>query len=277
MVEGSCLCGAVRWQLEGLEWMAHCHCSRCRKAHGAAFATYVASAASGFRRSGGEHVGCYQAEGGLPRCFCRRCGSVVPSDATGASAYSPAGNLLADPGIRPQSHMFVGSKAPWFEIADDLLRFEAFPPGVDMPGLPEHEPHDPAGHTRGSCLCGAVAFVIEGPPQIARNCHCTRCRRARSAAHASNLVTPVGAVRFTRGADRLGEFKAPDARFFTQVFCSSCGSPMPRIDPSRSIAIVPMGALDDAPGVSPSVHIWVGSKAPWYSIADRLPQHPELG
>ncbi|HWO14545.1 MAG TPA: GFA family protein, partial [Polyangiaceae bacterium] len=263
MVEASCLCGAVRWQLEGpFEWMAHCHCSRCRKAHGSAFATYVASPAAGFRLSGGEHVACYRAEGGIPRCFCRRCGSVVPSDATGASVYSPAGNLLADPEVRPQSHMFAGSKAPWFEIADDLPRFEAFPPGLDTIGLPDREPLDPPGHPRGSCLCGAVAFVLEGPPQIARHCHCNRCRRARSAAHASNLITQDGALRFTRGADQLGDFKVPDARYFRQVFCTRCGSPMPRVDPSRSIAVVPMGSLDDDPGLSPTVHIFVGSKAP---------------
>ena len=278
MVEGSCLCGAVRWQLEGpFEWMAHCHCSRCRKAHGTAFATYLASPAAGFSCSGVENVGCYQAEGGGPRCFCKTCGSVVPSGATGASVYSPAGNLLSDPEVRPQAHMFVGSKAPWYAITDDLPRFEAFPPGVDAKVLPDREPIDPPDHTRGSCLCGAVAFVVDGPPQIARYCHCGRCRRARSAAHASNLVTSARTVRFTRGADQLGAFKVPDARFFLQVFCRHCGGPMPRIDEGREIAVIPMGSLDDDPGMSPSVHIHVGSKAPWFSIADGLVQHEEVG
>ncbi len=213
----------------------------------------------------------------MPRCFCKTCGSVVPSPATGASVYTPVGNLLTDPGMRPQCHMFVGSKAPWFEISDDLPRFDAFPPGVDAPSVPEREPLDPPGHPRGSCLCGAVSFVVEGPTLAARNCHCTRCRQARSAAHASNWVTRAAGVRFTRGADQLAAFKVPDARFFTQVFCQHCGSPMPRIDEGRDLGIIPMGALDDDPGIAPSVHIFVGSKAPWHAITDALAQHPEMG
>ena len=277
MIEASCLCGAVRWQLEGpFEWMAHCHCSRCRKAHGSAFATYVSSPAAGFSCSGQEHVARYEAPGGGPRAFCETCGSVVPSEPTGASVVTPAGNLLADPGVRPGAHIFVGSKASWYTIADELPRFDAYPPGVEAPSLPDREPLDPPGQTRGSCLCNAVTFVVDGPLKFAWFCHCNRCRRARSAAHASNLITAAGAVRFTRGADRLRDFKVPDARFFRHVFCQHCASPMPRVDEGRDIAVVPMGALDDVPAVLPSGHIYVGSKAPWFTIADALVQHQEM-
>jgi hypothetical protein len=201
---------------------------------------------------------------------------VVPSDAVGASVFTPAGNLLADPGVRPTAHIFVGSKAPWFEIADDAPQFEAYPPGIDAPSLPDREPLDPPGHTRGSCLCNAVTFVVDGPLKFAWHCHCTRCRRARSAAHASNLITAASAVRFTRGAEQLSQFKVPDARFFLHVFCRHCGSPMPRVDEGRDIAVIPMGALDDTPDMLPSGHIFVGSKAPWHAIADALVQHQEV-
>jgi hypothetical protein len=277
MIEASCLCGAVRWQLDGpIEWMAHCHCSRCRKAHGSAFATYVSSPAAGLSRSGLEHIERYEAPAGGPRAFCKTCGSVVPSEPVGASVVTPAGNLLADPGVRPGAHIFVGSKAPWFSIADEVPQFDAYPPGVDAPSLPDREPLDPPGHTRGSCLCGAVTFVVEGQPKFAWFCHCNRCRRGRSAAHASNLITPAGAVRFTRGAARLRDYKVPEARYFRQVFCERCASPMPRVDEGRDIAVIPMGSLDDVPAVLPSGHIYVGSKAPWYTIADQLVQHPEM-
>lgn len=276
MVQACCLCETVRWELDGpFESMAHCHCSRCRKAHGSAFATYVSSPAAGFRRSGWDNVARYQAAGGAQRCFCKTCGSVVPSEATGPSVYSPAGNLLGDPELRPQCHMFAGSKASWFAIADALPRFDAYPPGMDYPVLPSREPLDPPGKTRGSCLCGAVAFVLDEPAQLARHCHCNRCRRARSAAHASNLLTSARAVRFTRGAEQLSAFKVPDARYFQQVFCSCCGSPMPRLDAGREIAVIPMGSLDDDPGMSPNVHIYVGSKAPWFEITDALTQRQE--
>jgi len=50
---------------------------------------------------------------------------------------------------------------------------------------------------------------------------------------------------------------------------------MPRLDPNRGIAVVPMGSLDDDPGIRPTAHIFVGSKAPWFEIADDLPQYKE--
>ena len=79
-------------------------------------------------------------------------------------------------------------------------------------------------------------------------------------------------LRFQRGAELLMTYKLPIARFFTQAFCRTCGSPMPRIDRERGLAIVPMGSLDDDPGMRPQRHIFVASRAPWYEIPDDLPQ-----
>jgi hypothetical protein len=109
-----------------------------------------------------------------------------------------------------------------------------------------------------------------------QHCHCSRCRKARGAAHASNLFTAFDGVRFTRGTERLRSYKVPEARFYTQVFCDTCGSPMPRLDEERGIAFVPMGGLDTDPGARPMRHIYVASKAPWYDIADDLPQFAEM-
>ena len=78
-----------------------------------------------------------------------------------------------------------------------------------------------------------------------------------------------------RGAELLSRYKVPEAKYFAQVFCRVCGSPMPRFDEERNIAVVPMGALDD-PGTRPQFHIFVGSKAPWFDIAGPLPQYAEL-
>jgi hypothetical protein len=88
------------------------------------------------------------------------------------------------------------------------------------------------------------------------------------------MLTHIDGIRFTRGADRVVTYKLPEAKFFSQAFCRDCGSPMPRLDRERNIAIVPMGTLDDDPGVRPSEHIWTESKAPWFEIADRLTQRP---
>jgi hypothetical protein len=276
MIRSSCLCGAVSWEVDGdLQFMSHCHCSRCRKAHGAAFQTAVAAAATDCRLQGAEHVVRWQAPQGIGRSFCQRCGAVVPGDAWQGLVFLPAGNFFEDPVTRPGCHIFVGSKAPWYEIADSLPRFDAYPPGVDATVLPDREPLDPPGGVRGSCLCGSVTFVVGGQPLRCFHCHCSRCRRARSAAHATNLFTAADGIRFTRGQQLLTSYKVPEAERFTQVFCRTCGSIMPRIASDRGLAVIPMGALDDDPGIRPQAHIFVGSKAPWFEIADQLPQYAE--
>ena len=276
MPHASCLCGAVTWTAEGpFEFMSHCHCARCRKTHGTAYATYVAAAAEKFRLHGEQHVARWQSSPGFFRCFCARCGSVVPSDAPDCQVFMPAANFDDDLGVRPLAHIFVASKAPWFGIADSLPQFDTYPEGIDAPVLADRPPLDPPGKPRGSCLCGAVTYILKGVPLLGRYCHCSRCRKARSAAFASNLFTTGDGVVFTRGEEKLTNFKVPDAQFFTHVFCSVCGSSMPRVDPVRGVAVIPMGGLDDDPDIAPQAHIFVASKAPWDEITDDLPQHPE--
>jgi hypothetical protein len=277
MSRASCLCGAVTWDLEGpFVFMHHCHCGRCRKAHGTPFATYLGAPQENFHLRGGEHVITWAPQPGTARSFCGLCGSVVPGAPFSGLMFCPAGNFLNDPGERPGDHIFVASKAPWYNIADELPCFDAYPPGVDatvLPDPPRSEP--PTGVVRGSCLCGEVAFALTAPAMFARYCHCGRCRRARSAAHASNMAVPLGDLRYTRGAEQVVSYKVPEADRFAQAFCRTCGSPMPQPYESRGIAVVPMGALDDPPGVAPSSHIFVASKAPWFAIADSLPQYDE--
>lgn len=273
---GRCLCGSVSWTLEGpFRHMSHCHCSRCRKTHGAPFATWVGGLGSSYRLNGEEYVVRWESMPGFFRCFCRKCGSVVPNDPIGKLIFVPAGNFDEDPGVRPEMHIFAAFRAPWFEITDALTQFETYPPGVDFPVVPDRAPIDAPGKPRGSCLCGAVGYVVEGEPLRAWFCHCSRCRRAGSAAFAANLFTRAGGVRFTRGADLLDEYKLSEAKHYKHVFCRGCGSSMPRVDPNHDIAVIPMGALDDDPGVRPQAHLFVDSMAPWDSITDSLPQHGE--
>lgn len=274
MAHASCLCGAVTWTIEGpFEWMSHCHCSRCRKLHGTAFATYLAGPAASYSRQGDDNVTKWESSPGFSRCFCRNCGSVVPGDVNQGRAYSPVGNMHDDPGTRPIAHIFVGSKAPWYEITDPVMQFDTYPQGIDAPVLADQAPVDPAGSgTRGSCACRGVAYLVTAAPIRSFNCHCSRCRRGRSAAHGSNFFTQIDGVRFTRGEDLLVTYKVPEAQHFSQTFCRVCGAKMPRLDPNRGIAIVPMGGLDDDPGIRPQAHIFTGSKAPWFEITDSLPR-----
>jgi hypothetical protein len=121
-----------------------------------------------------------------------------------------------------------------------------------------------------------VAWAADGPLEFMSHCHCSRCRKARGAAHASNLFVAADALRFTRGEESLVSYKLPEARYFKPVFCRTRGSPMPRVDHERGFAAVPMGSLDDDPGLRPERHIFVGSKAPWYEITAALPEDGEL-
>jgi predicted nicotinamide N-methyase len=102
-----------------------------------------------------------------------------------------------------------------------------------------------------------VAYEIEGDLEMIRNCHCSRCRKARSAAHASNLFPDPKGFRWTEGEELLESFKLPEAKRFTSCFCRVCGSSLPRVGPGY--VVVPAGTLDDDPGVREGLHIFCGS------------------
>ncbi len=279
MTRGNCLCGAVRYEVEGpFTAMMNCHCSMCRKEHGTLFATFAIAPAAGFRWLAGEdQVARFQSSDHGVRGFCRVCGSAAPGVLPEMGiVFLPAGNLEGDPGIRPQRHIFAGSKAPWFRITDDLPQDEAYPPGVDAKGVERPTVAPRAGFTDGSCLCGSVAFELTGAPVRAMNCHCSRCRLGRGAAHATNYFYKLDQFRWTRGEAEVTEYKVPDAKFHAVAFCSKCGSKVPRISAERGVVNVPAGSLDTDPGVQPSAHIFVADKAPWFRITDSLPQHAQM-
>ena len=181
-----------------------------------------------------------------------------------------------DQGRKADCEIFVADRAPWHTISGDRPHHDAYPAESGRPSVAE-KPLDPApgGVVRGSCLCGAVAFQVTEPIKVAHNCHCSRCRRARAAAHATNGFTSIAGVTFIRGEERLKTYKPADARYFSQVFCDTCGSAMPRLDAGREIAVIPFGALDDDPGIKPVDHIFVAYKAAWHDITDGLPQYDE--
>jgi hypothetical protein len=140
----------------------------------------------------------------------------------------------------------------------------------DPPVCEEHR----MSSSQGSCLCGGVAFEATGAPLRVQNCHCTRCRKARGTAHATNVLMPLAGVRYLRGQELLVSYKVPDAKWFTHTFCGVCGSSMPRLDEVRGLAVVPMGSFDDDPGFRPERHVFVDFKASWHDITDELPAFP---
>lgn len=131
-ITGGCLCGAVSYEItDALEAAGHCHCSICRKSHGAAFATWTFVSPESFRwTAGGEFIERYSASSDRERCFCRKCGSPLAATHGGRVTEVVLATVDGDPGVRPREHIFVGSKAPWYEIADALPQFESWPPGM---------------------------------------------------------------------------------------------------------------------------------------------------
>ena len=132
MLRGSCLCKEVQFEIDGrLLRASHCHCSMCRKAHGAAFGSYGAVKADDFRvTSGAELITRYRSSPDVARTFCARCGSTLQflRESKPEIVFVTLGVLDDDPGVRPASHIFVGSKAPWFEITDTLPQHAERPP-----------------------------------------------------------------------------------------------------------------------------------------------------
>jgi hypothetical protein len=126
----------VRFATDGnVTPLQYCHCSRCKKSSGSAFVAAVAARTNRFRWLAGEQeIVIYEApilETPPPyrNAFCRRCGSPLPvPGAAGPFTVIPAGLFDGDPGTRAFRHIFVGMKAPWYEISDGLPQFEAHVP-----------------------------------------------------------------------------------------------------------------------------------------------------
>ena len=275
MARGRCLCGALGYELDGpFSAMVHCHCSMCRKQHGTGFATFVAAPIAGFRWiSGEDRLGRYQSSPKAVRTFCSVCGSAGPAAMPEFGiAAAPAASLEGDLAIKPQSHIFAGSKAPWDAITDALPQHDAYPPEFAGEGISRPVVKPRPEITEGSCLCGAVGYETSGAPVRMMYCHCSRCRLGRAAAHASNVFYKLDQFRWGRGEPLVTEYKVPDARFHTVAFCSRCGGKVPRPSVDRGIVVVPAGSLDTDPGMRAQAHIFVADKAPWFDITGGVPQ-----
>ena len=127
---------------------------------------------------------------------------------------------------------------------------------------------------RGSCLCGGIRYMIDGSLTDARNCHCSMCRKAQGAAFRSRASVRSADFRLTAGENLLTFFESSPGNH--RGFCRICGSPIvSKFDAHPTVLGLPLGALDDDPGVQPQMHVHVASKAPWFTITDDLPQFPE--
>lgn len=130
-LHGKCLCEAVTYQITGnLGPIYHCHCSKCRRWHGAAFRTRTSILRSQFSwLSGEDKLSTYDSSDNVTKYFCRTCGSPL------ISTYKDhpqvlgiaLGGLEGEITEQPQGHLFTDSKASWHQITDDLPQFSGWP------------------------------------------------------------------------------------------------------------------------------------------------------
>lgn len=124
LYKGSCLCGQIGYQVVnvGLK-MAHCHCSDCRKFHGAAFSTFAEASLHDFSWTRGEELlSQFQADNGSVRQFCRHCGSSLtfqPKVHNGLIEFALA-TLDTQGDFQPDAHIFMDSKVDWYSPQDGL-------------------------------------------------------------------------------------------------------------------------------------------------------------
>jgi hypothetical protein len=129
MITGKCECGSIQYEVNAeITDFSHCHCSQCRRLHGAAFATFAGVNRDSFHYVSGEStLKTYASSEQNDRVFCGICGSNILVDCKPEPQvlYLAMGTVNGEPERPPGYHQFVGSKASWFEINDKLLKHDS--------------------------------------------------------------------------------------------------------------------------------------------------------
>ena len=123
----------------------------------------------------------------------------------------------------------------------------------------------------GSCLCGDIAFAIDGPIEEMTHCHCSMCRKFHGSAFATFGMAAPADYRWVRGEARVRSYRSSSRG--CRHFCPRCGSAVPSHGDDLPNTIIPMGNVAEEPVARPQRHIFTGSMAPWHQIVDDLPQH----
>lgn len=130
MYHGSCLCGAIKFNVtDKIKNIIYCHCSLCRKAQGSAFATNGNVEKKNFKFiSGQDNLTTYQASETQTKLFCKTCGSPIMSKNTLVPDMVRVrlGTIESDINEHPVAHIFVASKANWEEISDNLPQYDEY-------------------------------------------------------------------------------------------------------------------------------------------------------
>lgn len=121
---------------------------------------------------------------------------------------------------------------------------------------------------RGSCICKAVTFEIEGDLPQPTACHCNHCRK-----HSGHFEASTDVLRSAvtiHGSDKVSWYQSSEK--VRRGFCSVCGSSLFWDPIFKDWTAIAMGAFDGPTQTTLSKHIYVADKGDYYEIADGLPQ-----
>lgn len=114
----------------------------------------------------------------------------------------------------------------------------------------------------GACLCGRVAFEVDGDFDHFFLCHCERCRKDTGSAHAANLFSSTAALRWVKGQEHVRTFDF-NATGHIKSFCVHCGSALPNLQQAGELVVVPAGSLDTDVPIRPDGHIFCAHRSNW--------------
>ena len=122
---------------------------------------------------------------------------------------------------------------------------------------------------RGSCLCGRVAFSIDGPLGSVMNCHCSICRKAHASAFRTRVAVPRTRLHWLSGADLIRHFESSPG--VDRQFCGNCGT---RLATALGEAYgVPLALIDNPGDIAVALHVHYGSRVSWYDPCDTAPRY----
>jgi hypothetical protein len=243
-MQGSCLCGAVRFRADPpLRQVIACHCTQCRKSSGHFWAA-TAVPMDRFHLTEDRGLRWYRSSPSAERGFCGKCGASLFWKPTGEDRISiAAGALGGETGLTVESH--------WHQ--EDAGDYYTAPQAADT--------------LTGSCLCGANHFTLAGPMGEVTACHCSQCRKL-SGHFAASFDAEESSLRWQ--SHFIREFSTPGGG--QRGFCPACGSSVYfRMGDDFSVEA---GCISNPTGGRLTSHIFTADKGDYYTISDGLPQSP---
>lgn len=128
----------------------------------------------------------------------------------------------------------------------------------------------------GGCACGAIRFTLTAPFLTTGACHCTACQRASGGGPNYVALVPRAALTVTRGMPKVHVSHGDSGGLVGRAFCADCGTPLWSDPDGQPFLTLKIGALDDASGYAPAVHVYTGSAPAWHPIDDGLPRFERM-